>query len=194
MLPVYPIIDLAGDLQPDAVFLDRVLRALRPAFLQLRMKEGSDAAFVGSALLIRDRIRALGAGTRLVINDRADIAVRCGAPIVHVGEIDMSPGAVRRRYPDLRIGFSTHSLEDIEKANGLDLAYIGFGPVFDTATKRTGRPTVLSLAAEALRLSRHPVVFIGGITPDNIGLLPGSERAQAAVIGALPEFVNRGER
>jgi thiamine-phosphate pyrophosphorylase len=194
MLPVYPIIDLAGDRRPDAAFLDRVIRVLRPSFLQLRMKEGSDAAIVSNVLFIRDRIRALGAGTRLVVNDRPDIAARCGAPLIHVGDTDMPPDAVRRRYPDLRVGLSTHSLEDIEKANGQELAYIGFGPVFDTATKRTGRPTVLSLAVEALRLSRHPVVFIGGITPDNIGLLPASELAQAAVIGAIAEFVNGGER
>ncbi len=194
MLPLYPIIDIAGDRPFDAAFVDRVIRVLRPSFLQLRMKEGSDDLFVANALFIRDRIRAVNTGTRLVINDRPDIAARCGAPLVHVGDTDMTPDTVRRRYPDLRVGLSTHSLEDIEKANGQDLAYIGFGPVFDTATKRTGRPTVLSVVAEALRLSRHPVVFIGGITPDNIGLLPASERAQAAVIGAVAEFVSRGER
>lgn len=193
MLAVYPIIDLAGDRTADAAFVDRVLRILRPDFLQLRMKEGSDAAIVANALLIRDRIRALNAGTRLVINDRPDIAARCGAPVVHVGDTDMTPDAVRRRYPDLRIGLSTHSLEDIETANRYDLAYIGFGPVFETATKRTGRPIVFALAAEALALSRHPVVFIGGITPDTIGDLPVKEKAQAALIGSLADLLERRE-
>ncbi len=189
MLSVYPIIDLAGDRQADAAFADRVLRLLRPEFLQLRMKEGSDAAMTANALLLRDRIRRSGLGTRLVVNDRPAVAARCGAPLVHLGDSDDDPAAVKRRYPDLCVGWSTHTLEDIEKANALDLAYIGFGPVFETATKRTGRPTVLALAAEALRISRHPVVFIGGITPANIAFLPASDRAQAAVIGALDAFM-----
>ena len=189
MLTVYPIIDLAGDRPADTVFVDSVLRVLRPRYIQLRMKEGSDAAVVANALLIRDRIRRAFMGTQLVINDRPDIAVRCGAPVVHVGDTDMTPDAVRRRYPDLRIGLSTHSLEDIETANRYDLAYIGFGPVFETLTKRTGRPTVFALAAEALRISRHPVVLIGGITPGNIDTLPQTDRAQAAVIGALSDLI-----
>ncbi|HOW51701.1 MAG TPA: thiamine phosphate synthase [bacterium] len=191
MLAIYPIIDLAGDRSADAAFVDRVLRILRPDFLQLRMKEGSDAAIVANALLIRDRIRFLNAGTRLVINDRPDIAVRCGAPVVHVGDTDISPVEVRRRYPDLQIGLSTHSLDDIVLANRYDLAYIGFGPVFKTATKPTSRPTVFALAAEALSLSRHPVVFIGGITPDTIGDLPIREKAQAALIGSLADLLDR---
>lgn len=189
MLPLYPIIDVTGDRPVDDVLVDRVFRLLRPGYLQMRMKEGSDAAMAANAVAIRDRIRSGGLGTRLVINDRPDIAARCGASLVHLGDADDDPAAVKRRYPDLRVGWSTHSLEDIEKANALDLAYIGFGPVFETATKRMERPTVLDLAAEALRISRHPVVFIGGITPANIALLPASDRAQAAVIGALDAFI-----
>lgn len=192
MLPLYPLIDVAGDRRVDEAFVDRVLRLLRPGYLQLRMKEGGAEAMAANALTLRDLIRSGGHGTRLVINDRPDIAARCGAPLVHMGDSDDDTAAVKRRYPELQVGWSTHSLEDIERANGLELAYIGFGPVFETATKRTGRPVVLPLAAEAISRSRHPVVFIGGITPDNIGLLPCSNGAQAAVIGALGAFLEGG--
>jgi len=186
---LYPIFGLAPDRRLDVSFAERALDVLRPSFAQIRQKEGSDEDVVANTLLLRDLVARLYLGTRLVVNDRPDLAARCGVSVVHVGDTDMDPREVRRRYPDLRVGFSTHTLDDIERANGWDLAYIGFGPVFPSLTKQTGRPTVFAQCAEALRLSRHPVVFIGGITPERIGELPDSDRAQAAVIGALGDFL-----
>jgi len=180
---VYPIIGAVPEDPED------ILNVLRPSLLQLRMKGAIDEDVVAVALSIRESIRRSGAGTRLVVNDRPDIAARCGAPVVHVGDEDMSPSQVRRRYPDLAIGWSAHTLDDIERANSFDLLYVAFGPVFPSATKVTGRAPVLALAPEALRLSRHPLVFIGGIAPANIEQLPFRHDTQAAVIGALQDFV-----
>lgn len=182
---IYPIIGAVPE-RPDDL-----LCVLRPSFLQLRMKEATDDAVATAAILLRDLIGRSGIGTRLVLNDRPDIAARCGASVVHVGDEDMSPTQVRRRYPDLAVGWSAHTLDDIERANSFDLLYIAFGPVFPSGTKITGRPPVLALAQEALLLSRHPVVFIGGITPGNIERLPFRHDTQAAVIGAIPDFVEQ---
>jgi len=187
---LYPILDLVRGERVDISFIERILSVLGPAFIQIRQKEGSDEDIIANTLAVLAAVERRSAGTRVVVNDRPDIAARCGAPVVHVGDTDMHPLAVRRRYPDLLVGYSTHSLADIEEANTWDLAYIGFGPVFPSHTKQTKRPTVLAQCAEAVRLSRHPIVFIGGITPENIGLLPDSERTQAAVISALGEFLN----
>lgn len=183
--PVYPIL---GGVPEDP---DDILQILRPSFLQLRMKEATDEDVVSAAISLRDLIGRSGIGTRLVVNDRPDIAARCGAPVVHVGDEDMPPPQVRHRYPDLAVGWSAHTLDDIERANGYDLIYVAFGPVFPSGTKVTGRASVLALASEALRLSCHPVVFIGGITPGNIEQLPFRHDTQAAVIGAVPDFVER---
>ncbi|HSA33939.1 MAG TPA: thiamine phosphate synthase [bacterium] len=182
---VYPIVGAV----PEE--LGNMLRILRPAFLQLRMKGASDEDVVAAALSMRESIRRSGAGTRLVMNDRPDIAVRCGVSVVHVGDEDMPPSQVRRRYPDLAVGWSAHTLDDIERANSFDLIYVAFGPVFPSATKVTGRAPVLALVPEALRLSRHPLVFIGGIAPDNIEQLPFRHDTQAAVIGALQDFMEQ---
>ncbi len=189
MIRLYPIIDLSPEERIDPLFVEEIVRLTNPAFIQVRQKGAGAASLAANVLMVRDIVRGLNSPTKVVVNDRPDVAARCGAPLVHVGDEDMSPPEIRRRYPDLQIGFSTHSLEDIERANGWDLAYIGFGPVFPTTTKRSGRSPVLDLCAEALRRSRYPVVFIGGITPERLALLPRSEKAHAAVISALRDFL-----
>ncbi len=189
MIRLYPIIDLSPEEQVDPLFVEEVVRLIRPSFIQVRQKGASTEAIATNVLTVRDIVRRVNAPTQVVVNDRPDVAARCAVPFVHVGDEDMSPPEIRRRYPDLQIGFSTHSLDDIERANGWDLAYIGFGPVFPTATKRSGRQPVLDLCAEAVARSRHPVVFIGGITPERAALLPRSDRTYAAVISSLRDFL-----
>ncbi len=186
---LYPILDLAPGERVDPLFVKEILRTITPRVIQVRQKGACGEDLTANILVVRDSVRQLGYSTKVVVNDRPDIAARCGVFMVHVGDEDMSPPEVRRRYPDLRVGFSTHSLKEIEQANQWDLAYVGFGPVFTTATKRSPRPPVFDLCAEALVRSRHPVVFIGGITPERLALLPRSDKAQAAVISALRDFL-----
>ena len=104
---------------------------------------------------------------RVMVNDRADIAVASGAHGVHLPENSLRPQVIRRAFGnELVIGVSTHSIESASAAaeNGAD--YIFFGPVLTTPGK--GSPTGLDVLREVCRkLEGFPVIAIGGIDQDN---------------------------
>jgi thiamine-phosphate pyrophosphorylase len=131
--------------------------------LQVRQKSGSSGAFFALAdAAVR---RAAGSDTRVIVNDRADLAQAAGADGVHVGQDDLSPEAVRAIVGDGAIvGVSTHTQDQIDRALAGPASYVAVGPIFTTATKATG------YEARGLALVRYaagrgkPVVAIGGIT------------------------------
>ena len=94
--------------------------------------------------MLLDLARELGAlartaGARLIVNDRADIAVLAGAAGVHVGQDDLTPRDVRTIAGDeCVVGLSTHTDEQIEEAIASPISYFAIGPVFATGTKATG--------------------------------------------------------
>ncbi|MFR9504184.1 MAG: thiamine phosphate synthase [Rikenellaceae bacterium] len=136
-------------------------------FLQLREKHLTDKQLLAAAKEIRSVTH--GTQTKFVVNDRADIAYLAGADCLHIGQDDISIAQAREIVGQIPIGLSTHSLSQLAQANDEDLLYVGFGPVYPTTTKANPDPTVgLELLSEAVKLSKVPVVAIGGIFPDNI--------------------------
>ena len=119
------------------------------------------------------RIAALcrGFGALFIVNDRADIAVASGADGVHLGQDDLPLELARRVCgPSLIIGISTHTIEQAIEAERGGADYIGFGPIFGTATKDTGyTPRGLSMLAKVRAAVKIPVAAIGGITAGNAG-------------------------
>src|SRR3954463_9071004 len=100
--------------------------------VQLREKDASDEEIVATGRWLGEACDE--AGALLIVNDRPDLALACDADGVHVGQEDEAPASVRETVgPDMLIGLSTHSPEQIDAARGVD--YIGVGPVFETATK-----------------------------------------------------------
>jgi thiamine-phosphate pyrophosphorylase len=85
------------------------------------------------------------------------------------------------------IGYSTHTIDQIEQASTEDITYLAVGPVFGTRTKDTGYEAVgVSLVREAVRRSRgRPVVAIGGITLDTAAAVWEAGAASVAVISDL---------
>lgn len=151
--------------------------------LQLREKNLSTRVLYDLTLQAVEITR--GSDTRLLINDRADIARSAGAAGVHLtaGSIDAS--VIRRMFgDDFLIGVSTHSLDEARAARdaGADLAV--FGPVFETASKRDyGAPHGLEkLEQVATALSQFPVLALGGVTLDNTA---DCFRAGAAGVAAI---------
>jgi thiamine-phosphate pyrophosphorylase len=112
---------------------------------------------------------ARGAGAAIIINDRADIALLCGAAGVHVGQDDLDVEAARAVCGAGRmVGVSTHSLAQVRAADRTSADYIAFGPIFPTTTKANPDPVVgLEMIIEARKLTSKPLVAIGGITLDN---------------------------
>ncbi len=124
----------------------------------------------------------------IIVNDRADLAVMANAAGVHVGQEDLAPADARRLVGQMRIvGYSTHTVPQIEAAIREPISYLAVGPVFGTTTKDTGYSSVgLELVSTAARLTRAiPVVAIGGITIDTAESVLRAGATSVAVIGDL---------
>lgn len=149
--------------------IDVILKALQGgvACVQLREKEVSTRFFVEEA----QKIKALMAPFKapLIINDRIDVALAVGADGVHIGQADM-PYAVARKLMGKRaiIGLSVETWEDVERAQDLDVDYLGVSPVFETPTKTDTKGSWgLEGLSKIKAYSRHPLVAIGGLNASN---------------------------
>lgn len=135
--------------------------------VQLREKDCSTREFINLASALMQQLKVLH--IPLIINDRIDVALAVDADGVHIGQNDMPYKLARKLLgPDKIIGLSVESSEQVKEANILDIDYIGISPVFGTPTKTdTSEPFGLKGTAEAVKLSRHPAVGIGGINEKN---------------------------
>jgi thiamine-phosphate pyrophosphorylase len=109
--------------------------------------------------------------TKLLINDRSDIAAAAGADGVHLTTSSLPTAVVRQTFGDgFLIGVSTHSLDEarLARQGGADFAV--FGPVFETASKKEfGEPPGLTgLARVCSELSPFPILALGGVMIDNV--------------------------
>lgn len=183
---LYPITDTRRSGLSHAEQVAR-LSAGGATFIQLREKHLSPREFYHDAEAALDLARERG--VRLIINDRADIALALGADGVHLGQDDLDPAAARRLLgTNFIIGYSTHTVAQAIEAARLPLDYIALGPIFDTHTKQNPDPT---LGLEALRKVRAsidpsiPLIAIGGITQSNARATLDAGANSLAVISAL---------
>jgi len=156
-------------------------------FLQLRAKRLSAGLFLD---LCDSVVRAAESyGAQVIVNDRIDLARASGAAGVHVGQDDLPPADARLQLgPGAIVGFSTHSVSQIEAALHEPITYLAVGPVFGTSTKETGYTAVgLELVATAARLAGDliPIVAIGGITLERAPAVLEAGAWCVAVIGDL---------
>lgn len=155
--------------------------------LQVRLKEGTDAARYRLAAVIAERCRAAGAAC--LVNDRADIAVAVGADGVHVGADDLPVEAVRRVVgPSGIVGGTARGPATARRLVEQGASYLGAGPTYATRSK-VGLPEPIGLdglrsVAEAVPV---PVVAIAGITADRVGEVFAAGAWGVAVIGAVAE-------
>lgn len=135
--------------------------------LQLREKHLSDKELLSVAKEIKSITR--GTETKFVINDRPDIAMLCGADYLHLGQDDIDIEEARSIVGDMKIGLSTHSIQQAKDALAKNPDYIGFGPIYPTNAKaKPDVPVGVEQLKEVLSFSSVPVVAIGGIFPENI--------------------------
>jgi thiamine-phosphate pyrophosphorylase len=150
--------------------------------VELRDKEADRATLERSAATFRrlcDTYSAL-----FTVNDDPGLAVSVRADGVHVGQDDMPVGEVRERLgPDMIVGLSTHSEEQVGAARGAD--YISVGPIWETPTKE-GRPAVgLGLVEHAARAAAVPFFAIGGIEPGNAAQVVAAGATRLCVVRAI---------
>jgi thiamine-phosphate pyrophosphorylase len=182
---LYAILDpeQTGGRAPAAVLEDLLSGGAR--WLQLRVKALSSAEFFALARRVRQRTRQ--GGCKLIVNDRVDIALACDADGVHLGQDDL-PLAVGRNLlgKNKIIGVSTHDLDQARQAEQGGADYVGFGPMFGTATKNTGYaargPDMLRQVRAAVKI---PIVAIGGVTEANVEQVWRAGANSAAIISDL---------
>ena len=156
--------------------------------VQLREKSLSTRAFLARAHLLKEVLAEAPSPVPLIINDRLDIALACGAEGVHVGQSDMPPEVIREHMPHALIGLSVESVADVrrvgERAAPVD--YLGVSPVFPTRTKAdTAAPLGLNGLAAIRALTSLPLVAIGGIALANAAAALSSGADGLAVVSAI---------
>lgn len=127
-----------------------------------------------------------------LINDRIDLVLALNAPGVHLRTSSLPTGIARQLLgPDRLIGVSTHSQEEVLRAEGEGADFVVLGPVFDTPSKRMyGRPLGLQVLENTCRATRLPVYAIGGITPEHVPDLQSLGAYGVAVISSILQAPN----
>ena len=152
--------------------------------VQLREKSLDTRAFVERARALKAWLGPLG--VPLLINDRVDVALACGADGVHVGQNDMAPEDVRRLMPGGLIGLSVESLAQLAAAERAPVDYYGISPVFATRSKHDAAPALGLDGLRAIRAgTRRPLVAIGGIDAGNAAQVMAAGADGLAVVSAL---------
>ena len=152
--------------------------------IQLREKELDDEAFLNEAIEISALCKQYG--VPFFINDNVEIAIKCHADGIHVGQEDMEAAQVRQRVgDDMMIGVSVHSVEEALDAvkNGADC--LGVGAMFSTSTKTDVNVLPKETLRDICAAVNIPVVAIGGIGKSNISQLAGVGVDGVALVSAI---------
>ncbi len=149
--------------------------------LHVRERDLEAAALASLVTAVLDAVR--GTPTRVVVNDRLDVAVGCGAHGVHLRG-DSIPVAAARRIapPAFVIGRSVHTVADAQAASSAD--YLVAGTVFRSASKAETQPLLgLDGLAAIVRASAAPVLGIGGVTAGHVAAVATTGASGVAAIG-----------
>ena len=158
--------------------------------VQLREKEMPTGEFVALARGLKRLLQPHG--VPLIINDRVDIAFAVDADGVHIGQSDMAYADVRKLVgKDKIVGLSVETLKEVELANQLDVDYIGISPVIATPTKTdTAAPFGIDGLREAVKLSLHPTVAIGGMNKTTAQAVMETGCDGIAVVSAISSAID----
>ena len=152
--------------------------------VQLREKELGEEDFLEEAVAVSALCRRYG--VPFFVNDSVEIALRCGADGVHVGQEDMAAAKVRERVGEgMMIGVSVHSVEEALEAVRSGADCLGVGAVFSTSTKTDAEVLPRETLREICAAVDIPVVAIGGIGRKNIRELAGTGVSGVALVSAI---------
>lgn len=159
-------------------------------WIQLRLKDATDEEFRATALEIIPLCKETD--TILVFDDRVELTRELMPHGVHLGKEDMDPRQARELLgPGAIIGVTCNTLDDIKATSGIDIDYIGLGPMRTTTTKQKLAPVIgLEGYAPLVKAAREagittPIVAIGGITADDVESLMATGVNGIAMSGAI---------
>jgi thiamine-phosphate pyrophosphorylase len=194
MRGLYAIVDVTTLSRRRLSVLDvaGAIASARPAALQLRAKDLAPRETLQLLRAIHPLCRE--AGVPLFANDRPDLAMLAGCEGVHVGQEDLPVHVVRRIAPMLRVGVSTHTLSEVDRALADKPDYLAFGPVFETRSKAkpddiVGIDGLMAVAARC----PVPVVAIGGIDLDRARDIARATHLGAVIAALVPEGVESND-
>ncbi|MEG2203917.1 MAG: thiamine phosphate synthase [Oscillospiraceae bacterium] len=171
-----------GD-QPLAVRVEQALRG-GVTCVQLREKELEDEAFLAEAVEIKAICKRYH--VPFFINDRVDLAIRCGADGVHVGQHDSAASDVRKQIGEaMLLGVSAQTVEQAVRAERCGADYLGVGAVFTTSTKADADAVSHDTLRAICAAVSIPVVAIGGIYKHNLMQLRGTGIDGVALVSAI---------
>jgi len=191
--PLYVILD-AALLPSDPIELTNNLLAAGARLFQYRNKTSSSRELLQASQSLCLTVRQYG-GT-FVVNDRPDIARIAGANGVHLGQDDLEVCAARTIIGTGGvIGFSTHNMQQFRAASESDADYIAVGPIFTSGSKVNPDPVVgIDFLRQVRKLTRKPIVAIGGITLEHARELIDAGADSVAVISDILKAKNPVER
>jgi len=163
-------LELNSEGREFAIILDLLRTAIVRQIPLFQIREKALPTRVLYDLVLRAVEITRGTSTRLLVNDRFDVARAAGADGVHLTSVSLPARVVREVCgPDFVIGVSTHSVAEARAARDGGADFAVFGPVFETESKRGfGPPQGLAkLRQVTSELRDFPVLAIGGVTPDN---------------------------
>ena len=152
--------------------------------VQLREKELDEEAFLKEAFELHDLCKKYN--VPFFINDNVDIAIRCHAEGIHVGQEDMAVAQVRQRVGDeMMIGVSVHSVEEALEAVRHGADCLGVGAAFSTHTKEDVDVLPEGMMKAICDAVDIPVVAIGGVNAATMPRLSELNVDGAAVVSAI---------
>ncbi len=182
------VLQLVTDpLESRLPLVDAVAAAARGGVDMVQVREKGAAA---ADLLTRVRAlrAAVGAGTRVMVNDRLDVAMAAAVDGVHLAARSLPPDEARRLLPAAAgwlLGVSVHGVAEARAAAAAGADYLTFGHVFPSGSKPGVPSRGVAALAEVVAAVDRPVLAIGGIVPDNVGQVLATGCAGVAVIRAL---------
>jgi thiamine-phosphate pyrophosphorylase len=181
---LYLITDRAAAARPPLDVVEECLGVGLRA-VQLREKDLAVRELLTLARALRESTRRHGA--RLLINDRADVALATGADGVQRTQVSLPVDALRAIAPaGFLIGASAHSTPEAREAVEQGADFVVFGPVYDTPSKRRyGPPQGLTALEAVAHAVARPVLAVGGLTPERVPEVLAAGAAGVAVIGAI---------
>jgi thiazole tautomerase (transcriptional regulator TenI) len=166
--------------------LIEIIKDIHPYITALHIREKSKSAKELVSLIMKLVLAGVPL-SKLIVNDRVDVAVSCRAKGVQLGFNSLDVSFVRPNFPSLNVGCSIHSMEEAKYAEQHGADFVMYGHIFQTKSKQGKRPKGLDLLKEAAASTSLPVIAIGGIETSHVRDVLAAGASGIAVMSGVLE-------